>query len=68
MSLIVTSTSHNTSVLNGLLTPSRDLWESIILEEIRDVLDSPECSVEDQARILLALVERERTRHIGEER
>lgn len=51
-----------------LLTPSRDVWQAVLLGEIEDVLGQPGATDRQKAVELLGIVTRERDRHMAEER
>jgi hypothetical protein len=54
--------------LDGLLTPSRDIWDAIVQDEIRTVLREP-VPEREKVLALVEIVERERQRGcVGEER
>lgn len=55
--------------LDGLLTPSRDLWYSVVEGEVRDLLERHDMNIDQKTREFMRLMEREQRRgSVGEER
>lgn len=58
----------DTHPLDGLITPSRDVWETLVRSEVEDILGQPGYSRAEMVEELMVLVRREQGRKVAEER